>query len=68
MLGPPLNGRFGKEAQTMTGPVSFDAAYVADSLTNPMGQIAMGFAPAMPPAQLNEEEIAAIVAYLESLP
>jgi len=68
--GPSLAGLFGTEVELEGGArVTFDADYVRQSLLDPRARIARGFQPLMPTyaGQLNEEQILALIAYLESL-
>jgi len=68
--GPPLAGRFGKDAKLKDGSsVMFDAAYVRSSLLEPKFQIAEGYEPVMPAykGQLDEAQIGQLSAFLESL-
>ena len=69
--GPALGGRFGGEvALDGGGTALFDADYVRESILDPRRKLSRGFQPLMPTyaGQLNEEQILALVAYIESLP
>jgi cytochrome c oxidase subunit 2 len=69
--GPDLGGRFGQIAELEGGALApFDGAYVRESLLDPRRKLARGYQPLMPTyaGQLDEEQILALIAYLESLP
>lgn len=68
--GPSLVGRFGSEAALEDGStIPYDAAYVRESILEPKARLAKGYQPSMTSykGQLDESQIAQIVAYLESL-
>jgi cytochrome c oxidase subunit 2 len=68
--GPLLAGLFGKEVLLEGGGKAlFDADYVRESVLDPRAKIVRGYQPLMPTysGQLNEEQILALIAYLESL-
>jgi cytochrome c551/c552 len=67
IVGPSLAGRWGKEAATTTGPVTFDRAYLKESVQEPMARIADTFPPAMPAQAMPDELIDALAAYLQGL-
>jgi cytochrome c551/c552 len=69
MVGPSWKGLFGKsEALTDGSTVTVDEAYVRESVQNPLAKVVKGFPPAMPSfATLSDEEIQAIVAYIQSV-
>jgi cytochrome c oxidase subunit 2 len=52
------------------GEVVFDAEHVRESILDPRRKLSRGFQPLMPTyvGQLNEEQILALIAYIESLP
>ena len=67
--GPALAGRFGGTTELEDGQSqAFDEAYVKESLLDPKAKIAKGYKPVMPSfvGQLDETQIAALVAYLKS--
>jgi cytochrome c oxidase subunit 2 len=69
--GPSLGGRFGGTvALEGGGEVVFDAEHVRESILDPRRKLSRGFQPLMPTyvGQLNEEQILALIAYIESLP
>ena len=68
--GPSLVGRFGVDTEFEDGSSAlFDGPYVRESLLEPQSKLAAGFQPVMPSykGQLDESQIAQIIAYLESL-
>lgn len=68
MTGPSWQGVYGREVTLEDGStVTADDAYITESIRNPTAKIVQGFAPAMPPFQLTDEEIAAIIAYMQTL-
>jgi cytochrome c oxidase subunit 2 len=69
--GPDLGGRYGQIAELEGGALApFDAGYVRESLLEPRRKLARGYQPLMPTyaGQLDEEQILALIAFLESLP
>jgi cytochrome c oxidase subunit II len=68
--GPTLYGLFGKKQQMQGGEVNFDESYIRESIRNPQAKVALGFQPIMPvftTAQLSEEQILQLIAYIRSL-
>jgi cytochrome c oxidase subunit 2 len=69
--GPTLYGLFGhQQAIDKDGLVTVDEAYIRESIRNPQAKIALGFQPIMPvfpEAQLSEEQILQLIAYIRSL-
>ena len=47
--------------------VVVDAEYVRKSLAEPLADVVKGYPPAMPPQQLTDDEIAAVIARLQEL-
>jgi cytochrome c oxidase subunit 2 len=68
-VGPTWKGLYGSQVELESGEVvTADAAYLHQSIVDPMSQIVKGFPPAMPPFNyLPEEQIADLIAYIESL-
>ena len=69
--GPDLAGAFGQPVPLEGGgEVLFDADYVRESLFDPGAKVVRGFQPLMPTyaGQLTEEQVLALIAYLESFP
>jgi cytochrome c oxidase subunit 2 len=67
---PNLNGVFGSPVPLSDGSVVIaDARYVRDSILDPKGQVAAGYAPIMPTfkGQIGEDDLAKLVAYVESI-
>ncbi|MBI4041677.1 MAG: cytochrome c oxidase subunit II [Deltaproteobacteria bacterium] len=70
LIGPPLNGIFGKEVELQDGSKHFrDENYIRESLMTPGAKMVKGFAPLMPTFQgtLSDSEVNAVIAYLKSL-
>jgi cytochrome c oxidase subunit II len=69
LVGPTWQGLFGSERQFTDGTSAIaDEAYLAESILEPNAKIVAGFQPGlMPPYTLTDEEIANIIAYLETL-
>ncbi len=66
--GPTWKGLFGKtEALADGSSVKVDDAYLARSIREPQGQVVKGFAPVMPAQPVNDDELAALLAYIHSL-
>lgn len=67
-LGPSMKGVWGRTEKLMGGStIVVDEAYLRESIAMPMAKVVDGFAPIMPPMQLSEEDLAALVAYLQTL-
>jgi cytochrome c oxidase subunit 2 len=67
---PNLNGVFGSPVPLSDGSVVIaDERYVRDSILDPKGQVAAGYAPVMPTfkGQIGEDDLAKLVAYIESI-
>lgn len=68
LVGPTLFGAWGHEQPLTDGTsVTVDEAYIRQSILEPGAQIAQGFPPAMPTIPVTEPELAALVAYIQSL-
>lgn len=68
LVGPTFKGLAGKEEKLTDGTtVTVDVAYLTESIKDPMAKIVEGYAPAMPPLPLTDDEIAALIAYISSL-
>jgi cytochrome c oxidase subunit 2 len=68
--GPTFKGTFGTEQSLVSGEkVTIDENYIRESIIDPMAKVRAGYKPVMPPygAQLKDEEINAIIAYIKSL-
>lgn len=70
-VGPTWQGLFGSERPLEDGStVIADGAYILESIIDPTAKIAQGFPPAMPPDfgdRLSEDEINALITYIQSL-
>ena len=67
-VGPTWKGLHGKRATLADGSeIEVDEAYLRRSIREPQAQVVKGFAPIMPPAQVSDDELAALVRYIESL-
>ena len=74
--GPTLKGLYGSKVTLNTGQtITADEGYLAESITNPDNQIVAGYGPSVMSAALDDistnlhkdDNIAALVAYIESL-
>jgi cytochrome c oxidase subunit 2 len=67
-VGPSWKGLFGKTQSLADGTtVLADENYLRRSIVEPQAQVVKGFSPIMPPPGLSDEEVAALVAYIQSL-
>ncbi|OZG70729.1 cytochrome B [Hahella sp. CCB-MM4] len=67
-VGPTWKNLFGKSETLADGStVIADEQYLEDSILHPGAQVVKGFSPVMPTYSMNEEDLAAVLAYLESL-
>jgi cytochrome c oxidase subunit 2 len=69
--GPVLNGLPGSEVRLRDGQsVTADDTYLRESILSPAARVAAGYQPVMPTyaGQLGEEDVAALIAYIKSLP
>jgi cytochrome c oxidase subunit 2 len=67
-VGPTWKGLHGKTQTLADGStVLADEAYLRRAIQEPNAQVVKGFSPIMPPAVLSDEEVAALVAYIQSL-
>lgn len=70
LVGPPLNGLFGREEQLEGGATAMvDEAYLRESILVPAAKIVAGYPPAMTPYQglLSEAEVEGLVEYIKTL-
>jgi cytochrome c oxidase subunit 2 len=67
-VGPTWKGLYGK-ANTMAdgSSVTADEAYLKRSIREPQAQVVKGFSPIMPKIDVTDDELSALVAYIESL-
>ena len=67
-LGPTWNGLAGSTVKLDDGStVVADNAYLAESIRSPSAKKVAGYSIAMPAMQLSDEEVAALIAYIDSL-
>lgn len=67
-VAPTWNGLWGSEVELEDGTtVTADAEYVRQSIEDPQSQIVAGYGSAMPTIDLSDEEIGALVDYIETL-
>jgi cytochrome c oxidase subunit 2 len=69
-VGPSLRAAFGRKVKLVNGDeVVFDEAYFRESLVSPNAKVVAGFPPSQPSyeGQLNEREVAGLIAYLRSV-
>jgi cytochrome c oxidase subunit II len=69
-IGPTLQGLFGRTVTLDDGTtVTADENYIRESILDPNAKIVRGFQPVMPSyeGRLSEEEVAALIAYIETL-
>ncbi len=65
-IGPSWKGTWGTLRPLVGGStVVFDAEYVRESIVEPGERIVQGFGPQMPSFSLSDDDLDAIVAYLE---
>ena len=65
-----VTSRFGRTVRLASGDeIVADAAYVRESILTPAAKVVAGYQPVMPTfqGQVNEEQILALIAYIESL-
>ncbi len=67
--GPTWQGLFGHEVTYNGGTVTADEAYITESIRDPSAKIVEGFADIMPKAyaSFTDEQIASIIAYIQTL-
>jgi cytochrome c oxidase subunit 2 len=67
-IGPTLKGVYGRKTKLTNGStIVADDVYLRDSIVNPSKTIVDGFDDVMPKPELTDEEVNAIVEYLENL-
>lgn len=67
-VGPTMKGLWGKQERLEDGSIiSVDEPYVRESILKPAAKLTAGFPNVMPPIPLDEGEMQALVAYLQSL-
>jgi cytochrome c oxidase subunit 2 len=67
-VGPPFVGLFGSEVELDDGTtVVADAAYITESIKDPGAKQVAGYRLPMPSNNLTDEQITAVIAYIEDL-
>jgi cytochrome c oxidase subunit 2 len=70
-LGPTVKSLFGKRVTVVTEgkerTVVADETYLKKSILEPGADVVKGFPPLMPPQKMTEEELNAIIKYIEEL-
>jgi len=68
LVGPTWQGLYGSEVELESGEtVTADEAYITESIREPAAQLHAGFGNLMPPFDLDDEQIANIIAYIQTL-
>ncbi|MGA0610684.1 c-type cytochrome [Caldimonas sp. KR1-144] len=66
-VGPTWKGLFGKTETMADGSqVKVDDEYLKSSVRTPSAQVVKGFAPVMPPSELSDDEMAALIGYMKA--
>jgi cytochrome c oxidase subunit II len=67
-VGPSWKGLYGR-TETLEGGarVKVDDAYLREAIAAPQAAIVQGYPPVMPPGQLSDPELAAVVEYIKSV-
>ena len=67
-IGPTLKGIYGRKTKLANGStIVADDVYLRESIVNPSSKVVGGFDDVMPKPELTEEEVNALVEYLENL-
>jgi cytochrome c oxidase subunit 2 len=67
-VGPTWRGLFNHSVPLADGSTrQADAAYLAESIREPQASVVKGYPPIMPKTVLSDEEVAALVGYIQSL-
>jgi mono/diheme cytochrome c family protein len=68
LVGPSWQGLYGHEVELEGGDtVTADDAYIAESIREPGAKVVAGFGNMMPPFDLDDQQIADIIAYIQTL-
>lgn len=67
LAGPNLHGLFGRQERLLSGEVTIDEAYVRESILEPRAQVVEGFNPVMPNIRFSQQQLDAMIAYLQTL-
>lgn len=66
--GPTWKGLFGKTETLADGSTALaDESYLRRAIQEPNAQVVKGFPPIMPKAEMSDEEMAAVLAYIQSV-
>jgi cytochrome c oxidase subunit 2 len=67
-VGPTWQGMWGSEVELEDGTtVTVDEGYVKESIQDPTAQVHAGYEPVMPPLNLSDEDIANVIAFMQTL-
>jgi cytochrome c oxidase subunit 2 len=67
-VGPTWKGLYGSQVELESGEtVTADATYLHESIADPNAKVVKGYQPIMPNLGLDEQTIADLIAYIESL-
>lgn len=67
-VGPTWKGLYGKTETMQDGSTAqVDESYLQSFIRNPQARAVKGFSPVMPKIELSDDELAALVAYIQSL-
>ncbi|WP_044872436.1 cytochrome c oxidase subunit II [Pseudomonas sp. LFM046] len=67
-LGPGWKDLYGREEKLADGSgVKVDEAYLKESILDPRARLVLGYPPVMVPYTFNQDELAALVAFIQSL-
>lgn len=67
-VGPSWKGLYGKQETLVDGSVVLaDEAYLKRSIRDPAAQVVKGYPPIMPKTEMGDDELAALLAYIESM-
>lgn len=65
-VGPTWKGLYGKTEALVDGAsVKVDDAYLKESILQPSAKVVQGYAPVMPAGAMNDQEVAAVIAYIK---
>lgn len=66
-VGPTWKGMYGKTETLADGSqVKVDDTYLKNSVKSPTAQVVKGYAPVMPPSELNDDEMTALLDYMKA--
>jgi len=70
-VGPTFKGLYGRKETVQTGGgkrlITADEAYIVQSISEPLADIVKGYPPVMPRMSVTDDELRAMVAYLETV-